>query len=120
MNGLELSLVLDRLNDAERREPVVLREGFAIAHGAMDRTPRISIAFGVYPKAVIWNDSGKKVRLVAMVIFAKDTYGTWRDYLRKMAMLFRTTPGLQEKLVGSKSSEGFLAVLRKAEASMLK
>jgi hypothetical protein len=53
-----------------------------------------------------------------MVLFARDTHGTWRAYLRKMAGLFRGNPALQEQLIGSENSEDFLDVLRKAEKSM--
>jgi phosphotransferase system HPr-like phosphotransfer protein/mannitol/fructose-specific phosphotransferase system IIA component (Ntr-type) len=120
MHGLELSSVLQRVEEAERREPVVLRDGFAIAHGAMDRSPRISIAFGVYPKGVVWDANGRIVKLVSMVVFAKDTYGTWRDYLRKMAILFRANPGLQNQLILSQNSEEFRTTLRQTESAMIK
>jgi len=47
-HGLQISLVLHRLKAVE------LRNGFAIAHAAVDRTPRISITFGVYLGGVAW------------------------------------------------------------------
>jgi mannitol/fructose-specific phosphotransferase system IIA component (Ntr-type)/phosphotransferase system HPr-like phosphotransfer protein len=117
---LDSQLVLECLKEAERREPVVLREGFALAHAAMDHTPRISISFGVYPTGIIWSGSNARVRLVCMVIFAKDTYGTWRDYLKKLGILFRTYASLQTQLLQSKNSEGFRAALRRAETAMVK
>ena len=116
---LEFSAVLDRVRDAEKRKSIVLREGFAIAHGAMDRTPRISITFGVYPNGVVWDDTGRRVRLVSMVVFARDTYGTWEDYFRKMAIVFHANPTLQEQLIETKSSGEFRAVLRETETKMI-
>jgi mannitol/fructose-specific phosphotransferase system IIA component (Ntr-type) len=119
LHQLEHSLVLDRVLDTEKREPIVLRDGFAIAHAAMDRTPRILITFGTYPKGVVWDTTGRIVRLVCLVLFAKDTYGTWRDYLKKLAIVFRTVPSLQERLIGSQNSAEFRDVLREAEMTMI-
>lgn len=117
---LETPSILERVTQAESREPIVLRDGFAISHGAMDRAPRISITFGVYPKGVVWDNSGRIVRLVSMIVFAKDTYGTWRDYLRKLAIVFRANPNLQNELIESESSERFRSKLRQAETAMIK
>jgi mannitol/fructose-specific phosphotransferase system IIA component (Ntr-type) len=120
IHKLEIASVLDRVKDAEKREPIILREGFSIAHGAMERTPRISITFGVYSKGVSWDSNSRIVRLVSMVVFAKDTYGTWRDYLRKMAIVFRAYPNLQEQLIRSQNSDEFRAKLRQTETAMIK
>jgi phosphotransferase system HPr-like phosphotransfer protein/mannitol/fructose-specific phosphotransferase system IIA component (Ntr-type) len=117
-HGLLLSAVLDRVNEAEKREPVVLRPGFSLAHGAMDRTPRISISFGVYPRGVIWDGQNRIVHLVCMVIFAKDTYGTWRDCLAKLGILFHAYPGLQSQLIQAQSTDEFRTALRTAETAM--
>ncbi len=119
MHGLELSSILGRVKEAEEKQPVVLREGFAIAHGATHRNPRLSITFGVYRDGVVWKDSGDIVNLVAMVIFAEDTYGTWRDYLRKFAMVFRSDPELQGQLVAAEDADQFLRIFRAAETSVL-
>ena len=115
IHGLGLASVLARVEEAESRQSVIVREGFAVAHGTMDRTPRIAMSFGVYPRGVTWTDDGRRAELVCMVICAKDTYGTWRDYLRKMATVFRANPILQMHLVRSQSSGAFLEELRKAE-----
>jgi len=120
LHHLELSWILNRVHEAEQKQPVVLRDGFAIAHGAVDRNPRISITFGVYPAGVVWDYTGRRVKLVAMVVFAKDAYGTWRDYLKKLAIVFRTDPGLQEQLVTSENSDEFRGLLRRAETEMIK
>ena len=118
--GLDMALVLKGVQDAERREQVVLREGFALAHGAVERTPRVAISFGVYRKGVVWDGANRVVRLVCMVLVAKDCYGTWRDYLRKMGILFSSNRDLQEQLIQSRDSEDFCATLRCAEKAMVK
>ena len=115
MHGLEVASVLERVQDAERRQPVVLRPGFAVAHGAMDRSPRISVAFGVYPDGVEWSEDETPAKLVAMVICARDTYGTWRDYMQRFAILFRSNPALQAQLVATRGTAEFRALLRKSE-----
>ena len=73
-----------------------------------------------YPNGVLWDGGSTIVRLVAMVLFARDAYGTWRDYLKKLGILFRTYPGLQNQLLGSKNSEDFCLAIRRAEISMMK
>jgi mannitol/fructose-specific phosphotransferase system IIA component (Ntr-type) len=106
--------------EAEQKQPVVLREGFAIAHATMDRNPRLAITFGIFPSGVMWKESGERVNLIAMVLCAEDTYGTWRDYLKKFAIVFRARPELQGRLIASKSADEFLRELREAETSLIK
>jgi mannitol/fructose-specific phosphotransferase system IIA component (Ntr-type) len=118
MYGLDFSAVLAQVQKKEQATPVILREGFAIAHGVMDKTPRISLTFGIYPSGIVWDDQGRRVTLVAMMIFATDTYGTYRDYLKKLAIVFRANPNLQLELVKVKSATEFLAKLRQAELSL--
>ncbi|MEP6669005.1 MAG: TIR domain-containing protein [Chthoniobacter sp.] len=114
LNGVELFSLLNTMRD------LVIREGLALAHAAMENGPRISITFGVYPSGVVWSDSGQSISLVAMVVFAKDTYKTWLDFMRKMAIVFRQNPTLLEQLTWSRNSEEFLLKLRQAETSMIK
>lgn len=116
--GLDVSLVLKCLEERERDESVILREGFAIAHASLERTPRISLSLGVYPKGVLWNEKQNSVNLVVMVLFAEDTYGTYRDYFRKLAMIFRTKPKLQQELTRTADAMEFLRKLREAELSL--
>jgi len=111
--GLQVASVLGRV------ESVELREGLVIAYAAMERTPRIWITFGVYPSGVVWDDTGKGAKLVAMVLFARDTYDTWRAYRRKMAMLFWGNPRFQEQLIASRTREEFLTGLRQTEKAMM-
>jgi len=115
LHELETSSILKRIQDVEREQPIILRPGFAIAHAAMDRSPRISITFGVYPDGIQWTKDGQMVKLVAMVICARDTHKTWRDYLQKFSTLFRSNPSLQDELITSKRSEDFIAMLRNVE-----
>lgn len=119
IHGLEMAAIVSRVADAERKLPVILREGFAIAHGAMERNPRLAITFGVFRDGVCWNAKGEKVLLVAMVLCAEDTYGTWRDYLKKFAMVFRSKPDLQDRLIGAETSDAFLRELRAAEVALI-
>jgi serine/threonine protein kinase/mannitol/fructose-specific phosphotransferase system IIA component (Ntr-type) len=120
LHGLDFSVVLERVRDSEQQQPVLLRPGFAVAHGVMDRGPRISITFGVYPQAVKWNEDAASVTLVAMVIRTRDTYRTWRDYMKRVDNLFKSNPALQGQLVAAKSSEEFLATLRNAETALVR
>jgi phosphotransferase system HPr-like phosphotransfer protein len=62
MYGLDFSAVLAQVQKKEQAAPVILREGFAIAHGVMDKAPRISLTFGVYPSGVVWDDQGSGSR----------------------------------------------------------
>lgn len=114
---LSVEAILQSIEDVERSQTVVPRPGFAIAHAAMSRTPRISISFGTYPDGVLWSERDGIVKLVAMVICAADTYRTWRDYLREFAVLFRTVPDLQSRLVAARKSTEFIKILRSAELS---
>ena len=111
--GLQVASVLGQV------ESVELREGLVIAYAAMERRPRISITFGVYPSGVVWDDAEKGAKLVAMVLFARDTYDTWRAYRRKMAMLFWGNPRFQEQLITSRNREEFLTGLRQTEKAMM-
>lgn len=111
--------VLRRVEEAERNQTVLPRPGFAIAHAAMVRSPRISISFGTYPDGITWSERDGTVKLVAMVICAHDTYKTWRDYLRRFAILFRSVPSLQKQLVASPTDNAFRKALRAAEVSLL-
>ncbi len=119
-HGLQSSEILEHVQKAEDRQTVVPRPGFAVAHGALDRGPRISITFGVYPDGIIWNPDDDPVKLVAMVICAQDTYRTWRDYMKRFALLFRSNVRLQQQLIASENSEMFLSLLRNAEISLVK
>jgi len=119
MHGLDIAAILNRVLEAERKQPVVLREGFAIAHAAMHRNPRLAITFGIFPSGVLWQEPGEKVHLVAMILCAEDTYGTWRDYLKKFAKLFRSRPDLQNRLISASGPDQFLSELRDAETSLI-
>jgi phosphotransferase system HPr-like phosphotransfer protein/mannitol/fructose-specific phosphotransferase system IIA component (Ntr-type) len=112
--------ILKRVEEVDRNQTVVPRPGFAIAHAAMDRSPRISISFGVYPGGVLWSKEDGAVQLVAMVICAHDTYKTWRDYLKRFSILFRSLPNLQSQLLSTKTASEFVNVLRAAETSLAK
>jgi mannitol/fructose-specific phosphotransferase system IIA component (Ntr-type) len=118
--SLQKTDIIKHVQEAEQRQTVVLRPGFAVAHGALPYGPRISITFGVYPDGIDWSPLDDPVRLVAMVICAKDTYRTWRDYMKKFAILFRSKPKLQKELTAAKSNEEFVALLRNAEISLVK
>jgi phosphotransferase system HPr-like phosphotransfer protein/mannitol/fructose-specific phosphotransferase system IIA component (Ntr-type) len=117
---LPLAEILKRVKEVERKQTVVPRPGFAIAHAAMERSPRISISFGVYPDGVLWSKEDGMVKLVAMVLCAHDTYKTWRDYLKRFSILFRSVPSLQSQLVSTRKSAEFVDVLRTAEVSLMK
>jgi mannitol/fructose-specific phosphotransferase system IIA component (Ntr-type)/phosphotransferase system HPr-like phosphotransfer protein len=112
--------ILKRVEEVERTQTVLPRPGFAIAHAAMDRSPRISISFGVYPDGVLWSKEDGMVELVAMVICAHDTYKTWRDYLKRFSILFRSVPNLQSQLLSTQTASEFVNVLRAAETSLAK
>jgi len=116
---LESQVIVQRIKDADAKEQVLLRPGFALAHGTVERAPRISISFGLYPKGITWDAQERIVKLVCLVVVAKDAYGTWRDCLRKLGILFRTHPGLQEQLLASESSRAFCSALQAAETSMM-
>lgn len=119
-HGLDVEAILTRVWEAERRQPVVLQRGFAVAHGAMERSPRISISFGVYPRGVAWGENEQAVNLVAMVICAQDTYRTWRDYMKRFAILFRSNPALHSRLIEVNGGAEFVALLRNAETVLIK
>jgi phosphotransferase system HPr-like phosphotransfer protein/mannitol/fructose-specific phosphotransferase system IIA component (Ntr-type) len=114
MHGLDMAMLLSAVKD------VVLREGFALVHAALDRGPRIAMTLGVYPKGVIWGEDGKKINLVCMFIFAKDTYKTWLDYMRKMSIVFRENPRLKEQLTCAENNEELLRKLRQAETGTIR
>jgi mannitol/fructose-specific phosphotransferase system IIA component (Ntr-type) len=117
---LPVAEILKRVKEVERSQTVVPRPGFAIAHAAMERSPRISISFGVYPDGVLWSKEDGMVKLVAMVLYAHDTWKTWRDYRKRFSILFRTVPSLQSQLVATRKSAEFVDVLRTAELSLVK
>jgi mannitol/fructose-specific phosphotransferase system IIA component (Ntr-type) len=112
-HGLQVIGILSRIKAVE------LRDGFVITHAAMERSPRIAMTFGVYPSGVTWADSGRPINLVAMVLFARDTYDTWRAYRQKMAMLFWQNDTFQRQLIQSTSRETFLSRLRREENAMI-
>ena len=120
MHRIEMSLLMGRITEAEKKHPIMPREGFAISHAAMEDAPLISITFGVYPNGVIWEDSGKKANLVAMVIFSKENYRTWYDFWTKMRIVLRENPSLREQLVWSRTSEDFITMLGHVEAAAVK
>lgn len=117
---LAVGEILKCVSEVERTQTVVPRPGFAIAHAAMARSPRISISFGTYPNGIMWSEGDGKVYLVAMVICAHDTYKTWRDYLRRFSILFRSAPNLQKQLLATRKSSEFVKVLRAAEISLVR
>lgn len=119
-HGLDPAHILAQVQEAEQRQTVVLRPGFAVAHAALDGGPRISITFGVYPDGVDWSAEEHAAKLVAMVICARDTYRTWRDYMKRFAILFRTNPTLLSHLVAAQGTTEFLAILRHAETRLIK
>jgi mannitol/fructose-specific phosphotransferase system IIA component (Ntr-type) len=114
-HGLETSSILREVLEAERKMPVVLRPGFALAHGAMEKGPRIAMSFGVYPNGVVWTEGERDVKLVAVVLYAKDTQRTWRDYRKRLSMLFHTDADLEDRLVRAREPKEFLSILRNAE-----
>ncbi len=118
--GLPVAEILKRVEEGERKQTVVPLPGFAIAHAAMERTPRISISFGVYPDGVLWSKEDGMVKLVAMVLCAHDTYKTWADFRKRFSKLFQEVEGLQSQLVATRKSAEFVDVLRTAELSLVK
>jgi len=117
---LQIAEVLKRVEEVENKQVIVPRPGFAIAHAAMDRSPRIAISFGVYPSGITWSHDYNSIKLVAMVLYARDTFRTWADYRRKFGILFRSVPNLQRRLVESQTSADFIDTLRAAEFSLVK
>jgi len=115
---LQIADILKRVEEVERKQTVVPRPGFALAHAAMERSPRISISFGVYPDGVVWSKTDGTVNLVAMVICAQDTYKTWRDYMKRFSLLFRSVPDLQRRLLATRTSDDFVKTFRDAEISL--
>jgi phosphotransferase system HPr-like phosphotransfer protein len=115
--GLDVSFVASRLMARGEEDPP-LRDGFAVTHVSLERSPRISLSFGVYPKGVKWGGSGNPVRIIAMILFAEDTRGTYRDFYKKLAIIFRTRPNLQSELLKAKGSREFLEKLREAELGL--
>ncbi|MBI5818133.1 MAG: HPr family phosphocarrier protein [Verrucomicrobia bacterium] len=115
---LSIEDLLARVQESERKEPMILREGFAISHTALPRRPRIAFSFGVYPDGILWGLDDKRVSLVAMSLFAEDCYGTWRAHLRQIARVFHATPDLQQRLVASTSPQEFIDCFRLAEMQM--
>lgn len=118
--GLQASKILERIYETEKKQIVLLRPGFALAHAAMDYGPRISLSFGIYPDGVDWNDNGAKVNLVAMAVYTPGTKRTWRDYLKRFAMVFRSHPRLVKELIAAETSKDFIALLKQAEVSLVK
>ena len=104
---------------SEQSQTVILRDGFAIIHAPVDRWPRIAFSFGVFPSGILWDEEGRTVQLVALVLYARDAWRTWRDYRRRLAILFRSSPELQHRLSISSSSQEFCDQLRTAEATAL-
>jgi mannitol/fructose-specific phosphotransferase system IIA component (Ntr-type)/phosphotransferase system HPr-like phosphotransfer protein len=117
---LQASKILERIHEAEKKQIVLLRPGFALAHAAMDYGPRISLTFGVFPDGVEWSHNGAKVNLVAMVVYTPGTIRTWRDYMKRFATLFRSHPHLVKELVAVETSKDFIALLKQAEVSSVK
>jgi mannitol/fructose-specific phosphotransferase system IIA component (Ntr-type)/phosphotransferase system HPr-like phosphotransfer protein len=117
---LQASKVLERIHETEKKQIVLLRPGFALAHAAMDYGPRISLTFGVYPDGVEWSDDGARVNLVAMVVYTFGTIRTWRDYMKRFAILFRSHPHLVKQLIAAETSKDFIALLKQAEVSSVK
>ena len=116
--GLNLEDVVRRVQEADRVQTVVFRPHLAIAHAAMDRNPRISISFGVYPDGIDWDAENHEVRLVAMVICAQDTYKTWADYRRRFAKIFRSNKRLVLDLIEAGSADNFIKLLKSAEITI--
>lgn len=120
LHGLEFSSILERIEEVERKQSIVLCPGFTVAHAAMDRKPRIAIVFGTYPDGVKWSDNEPAAKLVVMVLCARDTYGTWRDVLKRFAVIFRGNLDLQANLIAAEDPATFLALLRRAETGQIK
>ena len=118
-HNLDVSFIVEQIRNTERTSPMLLWKRLAIAHATMERNPRISIVFGTYPNAVFWTDVGDHVKIVCIVLCAKDAYGTWRDCLKKMSILCREQPNVLDELVASRTQDEFLAILRQAELSMV-
>jgi mannitol/fructose-specific phosphotransferase system IIA component (Ntr-type)/phosphotransferase system HPr-like phosphotransfer protein len=113
--GCNFRQLIDLLEKNERKEPIIIRHGFAISHTAVPRRPRIAFSFGVYPNGISWNTKGDLVRLVCMALFASDTPNTWSTYCQQLARTFYADADLQSKLTGSTSVSEFIEHLRKAE-----
>ena len=116
--NLDISDIVSRVERVESEQIIIPRPGFAIAHAAMDCSPRISISMGVYPDGVSWSKEHEPVKLATMVLCARDTYRTWADYRRKFAILFRSVRNLQQNLLRSRTPEEFIRTLRAAESSL--
>jgi len=119
IHELDFEVVFNRVAEVEASIPIIVSDGFAVAHAAMEKRPRIGMAFGVYPAGVVWTKEGETVQLVAMVLCAKDTYRTWRDYLRRISLLFANHPKLQAQLVHASDQREFKKILRTAELSVI-
>jgi len=120
LHDLDIADLLQRVKDGEARQTVVPRQGFAVAHAAMSYGPRISITFGVYPDGIQWSPYDAEVKLVAMAIYAPDTIRTWRDCMKRFAVLFKSRLTLQNDLIAVENSEAFTKKLREAEVSLVK
>lgn len=118
LHKISLDSIIDCVKETESKISVPMRPGFALLHAAMDWGPRISISFGVYPEGVFWETGMSPAKLVAMFVCAKDTHRTWRDYLKRLAVLFRTNHGLFVDLISAASPDRFRSILREAEVSL--
>lgn len=116
--GIDATLIEDCVSKVESVTSIVPKPGFAMLHGAMDWGPRLFIAFGVYPAGVDWSAEHTPVKLVAMFVCARDTHRTWRDYMKRINLVFRKHPKLQDALVAAKSPREFGDTLRRVEESM--
>lgn len=110
--------VLDSVWEAERRMPVFLREGVAVAHASLAHGPRISLSAAVVPKGVRWSAEQPSAKVIFLFLCAHDTQTTYMEHLAQLAVLYKADPQLQDLLVGAKSGRELISALRHAEDAL--
>jgi phosphotransferase system HPr-like phosphotransfer protein/mannitol/fructose-specific phosphotransferase system IIA component (Ntr-type) len=119
LHGLDEAQLLKAVSEPERPQSVELRHGFALLHTAVSFGPRLSLSFGIYPTGINWEGFEQPVKLVAMVVFSHDTYRTWRECMKKFAVLFREVPSLLPRLIACQTANDFLVTFREAERNRI-
>ena len=102
----------------ERIEPVILREGLALPHAAVQYGPRIAISIAIIPKGVDWDSKKPPVQVVFLFVYADDTERTYLEHMAQLAAIFKQDQMLQQSLICSKNAREVIRLIRQGEDSI--
>jgi mannitol/fructose-specific phosphotransferase system IIA component (Ntr-type) len=118
-HSLNDDVVLDSIWRRESVEPVILRQGLALPHAAVENGPRIAMSMAIVPKGVTWDPTKPDVQVIILFLYAHDTQRTYLDHMAQLAAMFKRDERLQKSLVCARNAREVLAIMRRAEESLI-